>query len=286
MNEQEIIKQIEENADALMPELAEKAIETVTVVKNNPYILAGTTLVGLGVGMFVGYKASQKRLEREMQDMLEEEIARTKEFYTTLAKAGDYSTPEQAAEKLIPKEEQEAKEAFDTYREGAPVVKESSLTSKFTVSEDDENGDEVEVTEEVEARNIFVDGRPLDEDEFDFDAEVAKRTEDRPYIITEDEYMTNEQDFIQMDLTYYEGDDVLADEHDASIDDVEGLVGEENLKHFGHGSSSKNIVYIKNNKRGIDCEIVRSRGKYAVEVLGLDDEDNRVRNPKFRAGDE
>jgi hypothetical protein len=59
---------------------------------------------------------------------------------------------------------------------------------------------------------------------------------------------------------------------------------------FGHGSGDPNVVYIRNDKRQSEYEVVHDPGLYSVEVLGLEIEHNTRtqdlrhanRPPKFR----
>lgn len=288
MEEQAVIEQIEDTAEAVVPEV----VETIEVLRNNPVLLVGVGLVAGSVGAFIGYKVARKRLEAKFEVLLEEEIEKTRRYYAAYSKKDEYETPEKAAHALIPDEEREAQQAFVNYagmaKAQVDVIEDEHGVTVETKSEmvETEEGDEVEEVHEVVKNNIFLNGSALDKDEFDYEAEVAQRSEDFPYVITEDEFFQNEQDFVQLTMTYYEGDDVLCDEQDRTVDDVDGSVGEVNLHKFGHGSKDKNLVYIRNNKRGTDFEIARSRGKYSVDVLGLDDEDARTRPRKFRGGDE
>jgi hypothetical protein len=131
------------------------------------------------------------------------------------------------------------------------------------------------------------------DDDWNYDEELAKRSEDRPFIIHKDEFYENEHDYSQITLTYYSGDDILVDEDDSPIYSHNQVVGE--LK-FGHGSGDPNVVYVRNDKRRAEYEVLFDPGLYSVEVLGLSIEDNqrarRVREdrgglkhsgvPKFR----
>lgn len=93
-----------------------------------------------------------------------------------------------------------------------------------------------------------------------------------PYVINVDEFLTGEKDYEQVPYTYYEGDKVLVDSQDKAITAVEvsATVGHENLQRFGEQSEDEDSVYVRNDKLCLDFEIVRSHGKYSVEVLGLD----------------
>jgi hypothetical protein len=111
------------------------------------------------------------------------------------------------------------------------------------------------------------------EDTWDYEAQEATRTEDAPYVIHRDEYFNNETPFEQMTLTYYEGDDILADSHDTPVDDQDAMVGLGNLSRFGHGSGDPNVVYVRNHELELEIEIVHSDGNFTKEVHGHDPDD-------------
>lgn len=89
------------------------------------------------------------------------------------------------------------------------------------------------------------------------------------HIITEDEYIQGECDYNQATLTWYEGDQVLADQDDTVIENVDPIVGQKNLL-FGLNSADENVVYIRNEPLEYDYEVIRSTGSYATVVLGLE----------------
>jgi hypothetical protein len=130
----------------------------------------------------------------------------------------------------------------------------------------------VETVEET--RNVFLDPS------FDYDEEVKLRTPDKPYIITHDEYFAAEKEYDTQSLTYYEDDDTLVNENDKPVDDLD-LVGEDHLARFGHGSKDRKIVYVRNDKLGIDFEIVLAKGSY-LEALGLGPEPNELKHSNQR----
>lgn len=122
--------------------------------------------------------------------------------------------------------------------------------------------------------------------DFDYEEELQKRDPTKPYIISHDEFWAEELGFTQTSLTYYSGDDILADEDDKPIYNYKDVVGE--LK-FGYGSDDPNIFYVRNEKRRSEYEIMRIGAIFSQEVLGLDIEDNqRIKNlkhsktPKFK----
>jgi hypothetical protein len=108
--------------------------------------------------------------------------------------------------------------------------------------------------------------------EWDQATETAGRNPTEPYIIHRNEYFNDDMGFqSHATLTYYQGDDVLCDEHDTPIYNVHKIVGE--LK-FGHGSNDPSIVYIRNEMLKAEYEVVLDSGMFQVEVLGEEVGDN------------
>lgn len=240
-------------------------------------------LLGAGVGAVVSvvaYKVAERQLKTKYEKIAEKEIAEAKEFYSTLHKKGKFATPENAAKELLP----------------SPTVVDAAEALLKYQGQDDE-GEAVEPEEEetvvIEtSTNVFVQRASGAENEIDPE-DIAARTEEHPYIISQEEFMTNEDGFEQNSITYYLGDGTLADERDQEIPFVDPIVGEENLTKFGYGSGDARILYIRNERLSIDFEIALSDGKFSHEVLGFEHSDGgsrarRQRNQphKFRGGDE
>lgn len=146
---------------------------------------------------------------------------------------------------------------------------------EYFKSESDKGSDVVSVFNEVNA-------------DWDQDSEEGKRTKDSPYILNKDEFWAEELDYKQTTLTYYASDDILVDQTDVPIYNYKEVVGTLN---FGHGSSDQNVVYVRNDKLKAEYEILKDRGSYSVEVLGLEYEAEEERASlkhsitKFRPGD-
>jgi hypothetical protein len=70
----------------------------------------------------------------------------------------------------------------------------------------------------------------------------------------------NNNDKITLMYHYNDVGAVLADDGDV-ISDVVGLVGDA-LNHFGEGSGDPELVYVRNNRLGVDYEIVRTGEPY------------------------
>lgn len=126
--------------------------------------------------------------------------------------------------------------------------------------------EDVEEDKTLIRRSIFVDG-----DEWNYELEISKRTKDEPYVIHRDEFFNEEIDYAQSTFTYYAGDSILVDESDTPVFNHLQITGQ---LLFGHGSGDKNVVYIRNDKRRAEYEIVFDPSLYSVEILGLEIENN------------
>lgn len=79
----------------------------------------------------------------------------------------------------------------------------------------------------------------------------------RPYIINP-VYFGEEYETVS--LNYY-ADGVLTDDMDEPIDDVASVVGTDFMTHFGE--YEKDSVFVRNDERKIDYEILRDYGNYS-----------------------
>lgn len=258
-------------------ELAERAanlVESSDVASADGLYISKSGMVRVGVLMgivvagagFVGYKVAQKQLQTKYEKLAEEEIAQAKAFYSRLNKEG-METPEKAVNTLM--------------------TDATSALLDYSGSNDEED-EEVVVDSEVA---VFVQSEA--DENFDLDEEVKTRTPDAPYVISQEEYLQGEPEFGQTAITYYEGDGTLADENDREIPFIDPIIGEENVQRFGHGSGDENIVFIRNERLSTDFEVLKSSGKFAHEVLGLEHADGGTRGRrqqkqtrKFKDGDE
>ena len=105
-----------------------------------------------------------------------------------------------------------------------------------------------------------------------YEEELPKRNKHHPYVIHQDEFKENNNDYTQLTWTYYAADNILLDEHDEVVVRPELTVGEMNLKRFGDGSDDENVVFIRNDRIEIEWEVCRTLKSYEEEVLGLDRE--------------
>lgn len=272
----------EKTADVVaenVEEVIDGIVEVVEVVRNNPIVLIAAGTVGLIIGGGVGYFLTAKHLSKVFEEEMSREIAEARAFYTNVNKVGEDGKTLSPQDVLAARHGQAA---FDAHREyegrlpdGEPhddVVDEEQIQrleqrAYKTDVKASPQGDAVVTTEVIvtktEEVNVFRD------DTFDYAEEVKFRTEEKPYIITHDEFYEGEKNYDTASLTYYEIDDTLVDERDKPLEQTDKLVGDDHLVRFGSGSKDKNIVFVRNDRLGIDYEIVRSKGSYLEEVLGM-----------------
>lgn len=229
----------------------------------------GAGVVGCLVGVAGGYLIARKRLEAKYAELSRQEIAEARDHYAKRNKAEPYDTPAGALEAVSERGRIAADAVLDYQGNG----------------KDEEKSEAVVVVEQettIERHNIFTD--QASSPEWDSDQEQSKRDAhpDEPYILTQEEYMENEPDYQQSTLTYFAEDDVLCDEKDQPIPDVDGVVGEDNLSRFGHGSRDNRVLYIRNDRIQLAFEVIKNDGSYAQEVAGFIQHEDRPRILRMR----
>ena len=111
----------------------------------------------------------------------------------------------------------------------------------------------------VKRENMIQYNKILKDNEYS-SGEEKKEAKDveKPYMITIDDYA--ELDDYNTESLYYFEDGVLTDESENIIDDVEDIVGEEALAKFDE--EEVDSVYVRNDARKTDYEILRDMGNY------------------------
>lgn len=284
MSAEEVVEVVESAVEESTAEIIDAVVCSLTP-KQHLIRLLVVGAAAAGISGFATYYITNKRLEKKYSDISREEIEEAKKFYTVLNKKGEYSTPKNAVKKLISDTEEdmsddngpEAEEDEEYALVGDAV--DAILKYQGKSSKDDEDKVNIYLTDE--------------RGDFDYDEEMKTRSPDNPYIIHEEEFLESVEGFSQSSITYYAGDDVLADEREQVIPASDSIVGDDNLKRFGHGSSDPRIVHVRNEYLSTDFEILLSDGKYAHEVLGLQHSDGGARGRrqqkmlhKYRDGDD
>lgn len=236
-------------------------------------------------GAAIGYIYAAKKLEKVYAAQAQADINEMKEHYATegfekIRKEGDYADPVSTLQKI--REERYDEKELEALAAHIESQAYASPDPKQIVAVIPEPDPTIDITME---QNVWQSDDA--ETYFDWEEELEKRKTNKVYVITKDEFAENELELSQDTLTYFEGDEVLADSRDQVIQNIEGLVGEINLYRFGHGSDDPNVVYIRCVDKDIELEVLRSDGKYAEEVLGFIEHSHKSdRIRKFRRDDE
>lgn len=214
---------------------------------NQSIKMAGVAVVGAGVGFFVGYKLLEKRLEEAFDERVEQETAKMKEFYSVVKKP--YASPQDALKDLVP----EPPLADGDPREpNMRTAYHKIVQSEYTDADSAKAVADSPTPTEAVSKNIF----------------ETQRDNSKPYVLDHKEFEENESGFGQSTLTWYEADDTLTDERDEILSSPTDVIGSEFRTLFGQGSQDDNTVHIRNEKLGLEFEVVKSDGSYKREVLG------------------
>lgn len=260
----------------------EEAHQAVGVIRNPKVAALFIVAINVAGAGFVGWKLAKRYYTKKFEAELAEQVEQARRYYVRLHKDSDKLDPEVLAEKYKDDEDSPAEEAADALHEyqGGPTAGPTLRPDR--PAQRTQYNKVVPQTEVPVEQNIFLNGEAVVPEEFDLEAEVAKRDPEVPYVISEAEYMANEGELPQTSITYYAGDDILADDRDEPIDNVEDLVGQDNLARFGHGSGDKNLVYVRNERVGAEYEIAYSSGRFSDEVHGFIEHSDRPVNKRFR----
>lgn len=223
--------------------------------------LIATAVAGATVGSVIGYKYAEKQLVRAFEERLDQETLAMRRLYGAIKKE------QVATNEELDKIEEELKA---TPPEVQVLLEEYAGEKKEPVAYHKIKPSQVAVGPKTE-KELFV--RPVfqpDEDRGDI------------FVISVQEHNENELEYQQVTLTWYEGDSVLTDEREDIIEDYTNIIDEHALGKFGEVSEDENTVHVRNNILMVDYEIVRSRGTYQQEVLGMEPEDKT--RPSGREG--
>jgi len=239
---------------------------------------------GAAVGGGVAFLVTRRRLRKRYEDIADAEIAYAREFYERKYKT---KSPGELLEELHPEQTEMTTEIRQAVKDlGYSVVPESSEEDRSATIQSIHGTKPPKEDEESESLNVF---RQRDKDrEWDQEHEEAYRNQQPgiPFVISSEEFIENAENHEQVALTYWSGDDVLAESHgtgtESHIPDPDSIVGVENLDKFGYGSDDPNMVYVRNLRLGMDYEIVLQQGSYSKIVLGFDDSLEHADRPRNR----
>ena len=200
-----------------------------------------STVIAFFAGAAVGGATVWYITKERYAQLAEEEINSVKEAY---------AHREQKKEKVDEVMQWYRGEGEDTDEPKTPVVT-AKLAEKESISEYAkrvQNGAPMEYSKTVVSPKAETREEPVQ----------SENSGDVPYVISPDEF--DELDgYTPISLTYF-ADGVLADEYGVIVDNVEEIVGD-GLNHFGE--YEEDAVYVRNDAKRCDYEILKDERKYA-----------------------
>lgn len=192
------------------------------------------------VGSAVGFVGSMKYFEKKYEQYATDEIEHIRELYGK--KRGGEDEPE-----VDDKQERTEEVVLNgTAREKYDREKYREVLGRTNYADFSNKDPRPPVEEIVKPRN-------------------KDMIQEEPYIIQPEEFGdTFENDTIE--ITYYAGDSILADDGDFIMTDIEGSIGNEALDLFL--DPNVEIVYVRNDRLRLDYEISRDSRSYEVVVEG------------------
>jgi hypothetical protein len=157
-----------------------------------------------------------------------------------------------------------AQEEIDSVKE--------TWAKKYEATDSEEVNEEVfdSVTELEEARSVTSEYESI-ASEYNTMEGGLKSVDEGTIFVIEPEEFGEIDDYETISLTYY-SDGVLTDDDNGVIENVDEVVGEESLGHFGEYEDDS--VFVRNTKRKCDYEILMDYREYAnVKLALLDPED-------------
>lgn len=91
----------------------------------------------------------------------------------------------------------------------------------------------------------------------------------KPYVLTEEEYFTDNEHYSKETLRYLAGSNTLLDTDEEIIPNPQDIIGEDALAYFKVRRNGLDTVYARNDKIATDYEIIREEGTYEELILGI-----------------
>ena len=186
-----------------------------------------TNLLTFVTGVSIGSVVTWKLIKTKYEQLAQEEIDSVKEAY--------YG--EKKRKEMVDTQDDYKKGAREAFKQGAEDAEEYSSIIK-------ENGYSTNYSEMSKKKE-------------------EKEVEDveKPYVIPPEEFSIY-ADYDTISLTYYT-DGVVADDEDEAMEeeDVDAAIGLDALNHFGEFEDDS--VYVRNDKRKCDYEILLDNRKYS-----------------------
>lgn len=275
-------------------------------MKKNLVVIASASVSGALVGATATYFILNQKLSNKYQEIADAEIESVKEVYLMTQQVKERNELEVENEAIrrandeaefLPSDEDvnEVKEKLVELGYGEPINN-GHRVSYNKMADNPPAVQMLKVPNTPSAHYVVEKDKVTDtstgqeylrnSEELSDDVMTWPRSSEKPFVVTTQEFFEeDEDDYSRITITYWEEDDILADEREQMIPDIDALVGHDNLKYFGKGSGDESIVYVRNDKIKADFEIVKDPRSYSEVVLGLskwDARDHTDDSPKIK----
>lgn len=235
-------------------------------MNNREVLIAGGSLL---LGSLLGYILTKRSVESRYETIIQEEIDDVKQHYKKINERVSIED-----EQSVESKDKDREEDFRRKNPWGNIEDYEKILGDLTYGS-------ISIEDEYHLYDILGEDKdeipPIVKDDGDPDMDplwrdmVSKRSEDKPYIISADEYMMEKEEYDKLTLAYFQGDDVLCDDQDTPLDEAKDVVGSEALSNFGLYSKDENIVYVRNDRLMSDFEIMKDERKFSVVILGSEE---------------
>ena len=215
----------------------------------------------LSLGLTIGYFIAERTLEKRIGALAANEINEVRAYY--------HQKNKDPVSKICPENQQDTTDyenrLFDLgYRPddieeqlGHPVAEPEPLLKPV---EDLSWDNEIE-DDDTEP---YLEGRRMSET-----LRLMAQQDGKPYVLTEEEYFTENEHYSKETLRYLAGSNTLLDTDEEIIPNPQDIIGEDALAYFKVRRNGLDTVYARNDKIATDYEIIREEGTYEELILGI-----------------
>lgn len=225
-----------------------------TIVKNVLLITIPSALSAT-ITYIITKKIVSNKYEAEMEARISKEIKDFKKEYIEKMESEPKRIPQS---QLTPEQRKKLFAHVDTGKEETVMPKEATQieSSEQIQIEEDINDNDEELYDD-EGNEI---GDPNDDIGYGDDVVSEDEENDNPFVISQEEYDTDDQ-YEKSSLKYYELDKILTNDNDYVLD-INEIIGENSLEHFGDMSGDPTIVYVRNIPLNSDYEVQLVHGSF------------------------
>ena len=138
------------------------------------------------------------------------------------------------------------------------------IDEKEKKMEEDKKTEESKIVNDLRERYAEV----LKDHKYSIDEPCYEGGQDRPYVVTPEEF-GNADEYDITSLNYY-ADGIVSDDWGNKIEDLEATIGEDFASHYGE--YEEDAVYIRNDRLKVEYEVLKSLSKYS-EMFPAEEDD-------------